>query len=139
MVAKPSQPGWYWMWHKGHHPSLVEIQFHNKELRVHMARTSMGESWEYISKQIRPTRLEYIGQFIPDRITPKKDGFHWITSRDGSRHIVNVVMVGSIDGPKVWIVGSAYQYSWLKIVEAYEVIRIDFLADADEDYSRSRL
>lgn len=145
-MTNPSTEGWHWVWFANErNPRLFWIDKDGfKEHNKYPA--GIAENWAYIKQQYNPSRFEYLGRALPQRIVPKQDGYYWITSGDGSRHIVRCKKRNYVDYSPVsittWhaeLMGSNMTHSWYSVVEAYQVLRIDFIAEADEDFCRSNL
>ncbi len=146
LMEKPSNVGWYWVWFANQRdPHLYWID-KDGGFSDHNRIGSVTENWAYIKQQLKPVRCEFLGYRFPERITPTESGYYWVTCKDGTRHIVRCNLRRHSDITPVpvreWdaeIIGSAYTHSWTSIVNAYQVVRIDFITVADADFNRSKL
>lgn len=146
LMEKPSNVGWYWVWFANQRdPHLYWID-KDGGFSDYNRIGSVAENWSYIKRQLKPVRYEYLGFNFPQRILPTESGYYWITCQDGSRHIVRCNLRRHTDitpmPVREWdaeVIGSAYTHSWTSIVNAYQVVRIDFITAADPDFNRSKL
>ena len=146
LMEKPSNVGWYWVWFANQRdPHLYWID-KDGGFSDHNRIGSVAENWAYIKQQLKPVRCELLGFHFPERITPTESGYYWMTCKDGTRHIVRCNLRRHSDVTPMpvreWdaeVIGSAYTHSWTSIVNAYQVVRIDFMTVADPDFNRSKL
>lgn len=159
-LACPIREGFYWMWAKDdpHRPLLMRAYrkgivgktldkcpmhfFH------HSKHPGVSGDWNNTVAVNHINKVEFIGEGLRSHQMPTQDGYYWITGADGTRSIVNAkeyqIGVPNEHGFqetewKAWVLGKSYQYGWLAIIEAYQLVRCDFISPADEDFYATRL
>lgn len=143
-VPTPQRSGWFWIWVDGlpFKPTLRYVNCHGMTepdpdvIHVHR-HNGHPERWSTALVNDRISQWEMIGERMPGYLIPSKPGFYWITSRFGYKSIIQVCAGETRNGVtewKVWVIGRPTQYGIMHVIEAYDAIRLDFIAEADEAY-----